>query len=85
MTLADYLVTRTVELVVHTDDLNRAAGADIPLDRQALAACTRLLRRARREGARRVDGGADPAVRRRAVRGGPPAHPGHTAERRGCC
>ncbi|MFK0024203.1 sterol carrier family protein [Streptomyces sp. NPDC090798] len=43
MTLADYLVTRTVELVVHTDDLNRAAGADIPLDRQALAACTRLL------------------------------------------
>ncbi|MFF3663625.1 maleylpyruvate isomerase family mycothiol-dependent enzyme [Streptomyces olivochromogenes] len=43
MTLADYLVTRTVELVVHTDDLNRATGADIPLDRQALAACTRLL------------------------------------------
>ncbi|GHD74567.1 hypothetical protein GCM10010317_087940 [Streptomyces mirabilis] len=43
MTLADYLVTRTVELVVHTDDLNRAAGTDIPLDRQALAACTRLL------------------------------------------
>ncbi|MEU9255817.1 sterol carrier family protein [Streptomyces sp. NPDC048270] len=43
MTLADFLVTRTVELVVHTDDLNRAAGADIPLERQALAACTRLL------------------------------------------
>ncbi|MFF3419101.1 sterol carrier family protein [Streptomyces sp. NPDC002698] len=43
MTLADCLVTRTVELVVHTDDLNRAAGTDIPLDRQALAACTRLL------------------------------------------
>ncbi|MEU8436521.1 sterol carrier family protein [Streptomyces sp. NPDC029216] len=43
MTLADFLVTRTVELVVHTDDLNRAAGLDIPLDRQALAACTRLL------------------------------------------
>ncbi|MFF6998796.1 sterol carrier family protein [Streptomyces sp. NPDC008313] len=43
MTLADYLVTRTVELVVHTDDLNRAAGTEIPLDRQALAACTRLL------------------------------------------
>lgn len=43
MTLADHLVTRTVELVVHTDDLNRAAGTDIPLDRQALAACTRLL------------------------------------------
>ncbi|GAA2648165.1 MULTISPECIES: maleylpyruvate isomerase family mycothiol-dependent enzyme [Streptomyces] len=43
MTLADFLVTRTVELVVHTDDLNRAAGLDIPVDRQALAACTRLL------------------------------------------
>lgn len=43
MTLADFLVTRTVELVVHTDDLNRAAGLDIPIDRQALAACTRLL------------------------------------------
>ncbi|MEV0224602.1 sterol carrier family protein [Streptomyces sp. NPDC050704] len=44
MSLADYLVTRTVELVVHTDDLNAAVpGLDIPYDRQALAACTRLL------------------------------------------
>ncbi|MEV6165528.1 sterol carrier family protein [Streptomyces sp. NPDC052052] len=43
MRLADFLVTRTVELVVHTDDLNDAAGLDIPYDRQALAACTRLL------------------------------------------
>jgi uncharacterized protein (TIGR03083 family) len=44
MTLADYLVTRTVELAVHTDDLNAAVpGLDIPCDRQALAACTRLL------------------------------------------
>ncbi|OON75616.1 maleylpyruvate isomerase family mycothiol-dependent enzyme [Streptomyces tsukubensis] len=43
MTLADYMVTRCVELVVHTDDLNRATGLDVPLDRQALAACTRLL------------------------------------------
>ncbi|MFE2326207.1 sterol carrier family protein [Streptomyces sp. NPDC059385] len=43
MTLADFLVTRTVELVVHTDDLNRATGMDVPIDRQALAACTRLL------------------------------------------
>ncbi|WP_432117398.1 sterol carrier family protein [Streptomyces sp. bgisy032] len=42
--LADYLVTRTVELVVHTDDLNAAVpGLDVPQDRQALAACTRLL------------------------------------------
>ncbi|MER6995190.1 sterol carrier family protein [Streptomyces sp. NPDC000410] len=44
MRLADHLVTRTVELVVHTDDLNAAvAGLDIPYDRQALAACVRLL------------------------------------------
>lgn len=44
MTLADHLVTRTVELVVHTDDLNAAVpGLDIPYDRQALATCTRLL------------------------------------------
>ncbi|MFI9771790.1 sterol carrier family protein [Streptomyces sp. NPDC052415] len=42
--LADYLVTRAVELVVHTDDLNAAVpGLDVPYDRQALAACTRLL------------------------------------------
>lgn len=43
MDLSDFLVTRTVELIVHTDDLNRAAGIDVPLDRQALAACTRVL------------------------------------------
>ncbi|SES46977.1 TIGR03083 family protein [Streptomyces sp. yr375] len=44
MTLADYLVTRTIELVVHTDDLNAAVpGLEIPYDRQALAAATRLL------------------------------------------
>ncbi|MEU3606528.1 sterol carrier family protein [Streptomyces sp. NPDC035033] len=43
MVLADFLVTRTVELVVHTDDLAAATGVEIPYDRQALAACTRLL------------------------------------------
>ncbi|MEV5321957.1 sterol carrier family protein [Streptomyces sp. NPDC052687] len=44
MSLTDFLVTRTIELVVHTDDLNAAVpGLDIPYDRQALAACTRLL------------------------------------------
>ncbi|WP_458244616.1 sterol carrier family protein [Streptomyces sp. MAI_2237] len=44
LTLADLLVTRTVELVVHTDDLNAAVpGLQVPFDRQALAACTRLL------------------------------------------
>ncbi|MFI9650129.1 sterol carrier family protein [Streptomyces sp. NPDC052040] len=44
MPLDDYMVTRTVELVVHTDDLNDAVpGLGVPHDRQALAACTRLL------------------------------------------
>ncbi|MEU5984771.1 sterol carrier family protein [Streptomyces sp. NPDC047434] len=43
MRLADFLVTRAVELVVHTDDLNAATGLGIPFDRQALAACTRVL------------------------------------------
>ncbi|MET8982084.1 sterol carrier family protein [Streptomyces sp. NPDC004539] len=44
MPLAEYLVTRTVELVVHTDDLNAALPeAEVPYDRQALAAATRLL------------------------------------------
>ncbi|GAA2510930.1 maleylpyruvate isomerase family mycothiol-dependent enzyme [Streptomyces gobitricini] len=41
--LADFLVTRTVELIVHTDDLNHATGLAVPYDRGALAACTRLL------------------------------------------
>lgn len=43
MVLGDLLVTRCVELVVHSDDLARATGLDVPFDRQALAACTRLL------------------------------------------
>ncbi|MFF5447324.1 sterol carrier family protein [Streptomyces sp. NPDC012888] len=43
MSVADFVVTRTVELVVHTDDLNRALGLEVPLDRQALAACVRVL------------------------------------------
>ncbi|NUR00669.1 MAG: maleylpyruvate isomerase family mycothiol-dependent enzyme [Streptomyces sp.] len=44
MPLADSVITRTVELVVHTDDLNAAVpGLEVPYDRQALAACTRLL------------------------------------------
>ncbi|MCP9958303.1 maleylpyruvate isomerase family mycothiol-dependent enzyme [Streptomyces sudanensis] len=43
MPLGDFLVTRTVELTVHTDDLNAATGLGVPHDRQALAACTRVL------------------------------------------
>ncbi|MFJ8696032.1 maleylpyruvate isomerase family mycothiol-dependent enzyme [Streptomyces roseolilacinus] len=43
MPLGDFLVTRTVELTVHTDDLNAATGLAVPHDRQALAACTRVL------------------------------------------
>lgn len=43
MRLGDFVVTRAVELIAHTDDLNTATGLDIPYNRQALAACTRLL------------------------------------------
>ncbi|MGW7487093.1 sterol carrier family protein [Streptomyces sp. NPDC054786] len=43
MRLADFLVTRCVELVVHSDDLAAATGLQIPYDRQALAVTTRLL------------------------------------------
>ncbi|MEU7430350.1 sterol carrier family protein [Streptomyces sioyaensis] len=43
MRLGDYLVTRCLELVVHSDDLAAATGTKIPYDRQALAATTRLL------------------------------------------
>jgi uncharacterized protein (TIGR03083 family) len=43
MRFGDFVVTRCVELVVHTDDLAAALGRELPYDRQALAACTRLL------------------------------------------
>ena len=43
MRSTDFLVTRLVELVVHSDDLARATGAAVPLDRQAVAAVVRLL------------------------------------------
>ncbi|MFD8307168.1 sterol carrier family protein [Streptomyces sp. NPDC059690] len=44
VSLDDHLVTRVVELVVHTDDLNAAVpGLDVPCDRQAVAIATRLL------------------------------------------
>ncbi|TJZ42290.1 maleylpyruvate isomerase family mycothiol-dependent enzyme [Streptomyces piniterrae] len=43
MRLSDYLVTRCVELTVHTDDLVAATGVEIAYDRQALATATRLL------------------------------------------
>ncbi|QHC20286.1 maleylpyruvate isomerase family mycothiol-dependent enzyme [Streptomyces sp. GS7] len=43
MRLDDFLVTRCIELVVHTDDLAAATGREIPYDRQALAITTRLL------------------------------------------
>ncbi|MFC0598508.1 maleylpyruvate isomerase family mycothiol-dependent enzyme [Streptomyces palmae] len=41
--LDEFLVTRCVELVVHTDDLAAATGLEIPFDRQALATTVRLL------------------------------------------
>ncbi|WP_093715999.1 sterol carrier family protein [Actinacidiphila alni] len=43
MRALDFTVTRLVELVVHSDDLARATGVDVPLDRQAVAAVVRLL------------------------------------------
>jgi uncharacterized protein (TIGR03083 family) len=44
-TIEDYLATRIVELVVHTDDLNRSLPdtPPAPLHRNALARCTRTL------------------------------------------
>jgi uncharacterized protein (TIGR03083 family) len=41
--MVHFTVTRLAELVVRTDDLADATGLDIPVDRQALAATTRLL------------------------------------------
>ncbi|PWI42479.1 sterol carrier family protein [Streptomyces sp. ICBB 8177] len=43
MTAPDFAVTRLVELVAHADDLAAATGADVPLERRALASVTRLL------------------------------------------
>ncbi|CAG7643068.1 maleylpyruvate isomerase family mycothiol-dependent enzyme [Actinacidiphila bryophytorum] len=43
MRALDFTVTRLVELVVHSDDLARATGRDVPLERQALAAAVRVL------------------------------------------
>ncbi|MHA6761124.1 sterol carrier family protein [Streptacidiphilus sp. PAMC 29251] len=43
MLFTDYLVTRVLETVVHGDDLAAALGTELPHDRQALAATTRLL------------------------------------------
>jgi uncharacterized protein (TIGR03083 family) len=43
--VADYLATRVVELVVHTDDLNRSVAEAMPatLQRSALSQCMRTL------------------------------------------
>lgn len=43
MRMLDFTVTRLVELVVHSDDLARATGTAVTLDRRALAATVRLL------------------------------------------
>ncbi|NSC22936.1 maleylpyruvate isomerase family mycothiol-dependent enzyme [Streptomyces albus subsp. chlorinus] len=43
MRMLDFTVTRLVELVVHSDDLARATGVRVALDRQALAATVRVL------------------------------------------
>ncbi|SHL21451.1 sterol carrier family protein [Actinacidiphila paucisporea] len=43
MRALDFTVTRLVELVVHSDDLARATGREVALDRQAVAAVVRVL------------------------------------------
>ncbi|WP_435176142.1 sterol carrier family protein [Actinacidiphila sp. bgisy145] len=43
MRAADFLVTRLVELVVHSDDLARAAGVEVGFDRHAVAGAVRVL------------------------------------------
>lgn len=43
MRALDFTVTRLLELVVHSDDLARATGIKVPLDRYAVAASVRLL------------------------------------------
>lgn len=43
MRALDFTVTRLVELVVHSDDLARATGVDVELDKQAVAAVVRVL------------------------------------------
>jgi uncharacterized protein (TIGR03083 family) len=43
MRALDFTVTRLVELVVHSDDLARATGREVPLERQAVAAVVRVL------------------------------------------
>ncbi|MEU5838668.1 sterol carrier family protein [Streptomyces diacarni] len=43
MRMLDFTVSRLVELVVHSDDLARATGVRVPLDRQATAATVRVL------------------------------------------
>lgn len=43
MRAQDFTLTRIVELVVHSDDLTRATGRQVRLDRQALAIAVRLL------------------------------------------
>ena len=44
-TIADFMATRTIELIVHTDDLNRSLPEIPPaaLQRSALGRCTRTL------------------------------------------
>jgi uncharacterized protein (TIGR03083 family) len=44
-TIEDFIATRIVELIVHTDDLNRSIPEETPaaLQRSALARCTRTL------------------------------------------
>ena len=66
-TIEDYLATRIVELVVHTDDLNRSVPEMTPatLQRSALARCARTLGRRRLGRSRYARSRMRPAARTR--------------------
>ena len=75
ITALDFARTRTVDLVVHCDDLSRSFPDrdPVPLLRPALATAVRTARRdPRRPGARTFGRGAVAAVRRRPGVAGPP-------------
>ena len=88
-TIEDYLATRIVELVVHTDDLNRSVSdmPPAPLHRNALARCTRTLADdPRRTAPRPLRRSESAAVRRGAVRdrrSRADSYPWHPAKRGG--
>jgi uncharacterized protein (TIGR03083 family) len=84
-TIEDFLATRIVELVVHTDDLNRSLPEETPaaLQRGALARCTRTLAAilAGRHPGRSVEVRVPPYAAVQCAIGGPSGDPGPTHTR----